>query len=249
MKQSIEQLTNLFHPISLTEMDSVALMKRVDTKFITSRKELIYTLNSIATEYRILEIDENRIMMYNSLYFDTKVKTFYHNHHNGKLNRTKVRIRKYVDSNLCFLEVKQKDSKGNTNKSRIRITDFETKLSNKSVTFITDITGVKYKLFPSIWNNFNRITLVSIKNKERVTIDLNLNFTIGASEKTYKDTVIVELKQKSYDRNSSIVKALRKHRVHPYSISKYCIGMVNLYPGLKYNKFKEKLIKINKISV
>ena len=50
----------------------------------------------------ILTIDNKKIACYKTLYFDTKYFDFYHHHHNNKVNRYKVRIRKYVDSNLLI---------------------------------------------------------------------------------------------------------------------------------------------------
>ena len=87
-------------------------MKRTDTKFVVSKKMLPVLLETLKEKYRVLEIDNNRVMTYNSLYFDTKDQKFYREHHNGKINRLKVRMRKYVESELFFLEIKQKDHKG-----------------------------------------------------------------------------------------------------------------------------------------
>ena len=248
MDTSIDRVIKTFLPISLNEMDGVALMKRVDTKFVIKKSKLLEVLESIKENYRILEIDGNRLMNYNSLYFDTDGKKFYLDHHNSRVRRTKIRIRKYVESNIYFLEIKKKDIKGNTNKSRIKINEFETDLSDNSLKFIKEITNEDYQLQPSLWNHFKRITLVNKTAKERVTIDLNLSFSINNIKKTYENLVIVELKQERYNRNSPIVKALKKHSIIPYSISKYCVGMVNLYENIKYNRFKEKLIKINQLS-
>ncbi len=241
-------IINTFTSISLKEMDEVALMKRVDTKFLVSKTQLTEILELIKNEYRVLEIEKNRLMSYNSLYFDTSLKKFYFDHHNKRVRRTKIRIRKYVESDIYFLEVKQKDIKGNTIKNRIKIDDFEIKLSEKSVNFIDKTTGKNYVLEPTLWNNFKRITLVNKNAKERVTIDLNLSFSLDNNKKEYNNLVIIELKQERYNRKSPIVKILKKYRVHPYSISKYCVGIINLYENIKHNRFKEKLIKINKIS-
>ena len=87
--------------------------------------------------------------------------------------------------------------------------------------------------------------MVNLKSKERVTLDLNLSYKINGIEKRYDNLVVVEVKQERFNRNSQIVKALKSIRKNPYSISKYCIGMVNLYTDIKYNIFKKKLIKIN----
>lgn len=237
-----------FIPISLDEMNDVALMKRTDTKFIVNVSQLGKVLKYIKNDYRILEINKKKLMSYSTLYFDTNCNKFYHDHHNGKKNRIKVRIRKYLESNLCFLEIKEKNGKGETDKSRIQIQNFETNLSKTSKEFIHKSVLKDYKLQPSLWNNFNRITLVNTESKERVTIDLNLSFRINNTKKLYNRLVIIEVKQVRFNRNSKIIQVLKSIRQNPYSISKYCIGMVSLYNNIKYNLFKTKLIKINNIT-
>jgi hypothetical protein len=248
IQKNIENNINAFSPITLEEMNDVALMKRTDTKFIVNINQLVEVLEQLKEDYKILEINKNRIMSYASLYFDTADNKFYNDHHNGKKNRIKIRVRKYLESNLCFLEVKQKNGKGETNKSRIPIEDFETNLSNLSKDFINKVVLKKYNLHPILWNNFNRITLVNSKSKERVTIDLNLSYQINNTKKSYKKLVVIEVKQERFNRNSKVVQVLKSIRQNPYSISKYCIGMISLYNNIKYNLFKTKLIKINNIT-
>ena len=247
MQNQIENIIHKFSAISLKEMNSVALMKRTDTKFVINKNQLATILKKIESHYRVLEINNDRIMSYTSLYFDTEVNKFYNDHHNGKSFRTKIRQRKYVESDLCFLEIKQKNGKGETNKSRISLTDFETDLSNSSSEFIAKTTMKDFNLKPSLWNGFNRITLVNLKSKERVTIDVNLSYKINNTEKKYDNLVVVEVKQERFNRKSEIVKALKSIQENPYSISKYCICMISLYSDIKYNVFKKKLIKINNI--
>ena len=244
LKQEIQNLS----PISLEEMDDVKLMKRTDTKFVIHEKDLASILKQVQDQYRVVEIKGNRVTTYSSLYFDTPEQKFYKDHHNGKNNRTKIRIRKYVESDICFLEIKQKDGKGNTNKTRTSIPDFESDLLKKSIEFIQKTTQETYHLEPVIWNQFNRITLVNKAAKERLTIDLNLKFKKNGSFKTYENLVIIELKQERFNRSSPIVQELKSKQINPYSISKYCIGMISIYDDLKYNRFKEKLIKIKKIT-
>lgn len=229
-------------------MNSVALMKRTDTKYVINISTLPKVLNKLLESYRVLEIKGRRIMNYSSLYLDTDNFKFYLDHHNGRVNRTKIRQRKYVDSDLTFLEIKKKNGKGETNKFRIKIDDFETELSDTSKEFISEITNHNYDLKTSLWNSFNRITLVNLEENERVTIDLNLTYSVDGKEKKYSNIVVVELKQSRFDRKSLVVKALKNVGHNPYSISKYCIGVANLYKNLKQNTFKIKLLKLNKIS-
>jgi hypothetical protein len=245
--KNISSTINSFESISLEAMNTVSLMKRTDTKYSININSLDQILNDLKEDYQVLEIKDRRIMNYSSVYFDTSKFKFYFDHHNGRVNRTKIRQRKYVDSGLTFLEIKQKNGKGETTKSRIRIPDFDLDLSQNLNDFIFKTIHKKLDIQPSLWNSFKRITLVNLKDNERATIDLNLSYSINDIEKSYNNLVVIEVKQSKFDRKSIVIKTLKKYRYNPYSISKYCIGMVNLYKELKYNLFKQKLIKINKI--
>ena len=158
-----------FDKISLDEMNGVSLMKRVDTKFILSESQLLKVFSKIQKDYKVLEIDNERLMQYSTLYFDTQNKKCFKEHHNGKLNRYKIRMRKYLVSDLCFLEVKKKNNLGVTNKTRRQIKDFETILSSGSKEFIYNSQINDLLLEPALYNNFNRITLVNKNYPERVT--------------------------------------------------------------------------------
>jgi hypothetical protein len=41
---------------------------------------------------------------------------------------------------------------------------------------------------------------------------------------------------------------MKSRLMRPDGISKYCLGVAMLYPELKSNNFKEKILKIQKIS-
>jgi hypothetical protein len=83
---------------------------------------------------------------------------------------------------------------------------------------------------------------------ERVTIDFNLSFTKDQEVKSLDKIIIVEVKQEGVNRNSPIIQALRNSREYPFSISKYCIGVLQHFQDVKYNRFKKKLLTIKKIS-
>lgn len=248
MSEIINKISEKFSPISLQEMDGVSLLKRTDTKFIIPQSMLPHILSGILSSYRLLEINGRRRMNYKSLYFDTPEKKFYLDHHNGKLRRTKIRIREYVDSNLFFFEIKLKDGKGNTNKLRCPISKFEQSIPSFYANFVKESTGINYDLRPTLWNNFQRMTFVNTQGKERVTVDLNLSYSFLDDEKKIANLVIIELKQERYNRNSILVRALKEYSIVPYGFSKYCIGMTQLYSDIKYNAFKPKLLRLKKIT-
>ncbi|MFT5725192.1 MAG: hypothetical protein ACI9JN_002316 [Bacteroidia bacterium] len=233
----------MFSPISLTEMDEVKLMKRMDTKFIVNTDKILVLLNHIKSDYKILEINGNRLMTYDSLYYDTDGLNFYLDHHNKIANRIKIRKRNYVESNISFLEIKQKNNKGVTIKTRIPLQSFSKEMSQEGHSFIKEITNKDLTLHHSISNRFYRLTLVSIENEERVTIDFNLSYD---NQLYNKKLAIIELKQEKLNRNSKLFQALKSIGINPFSISKYCIGMATTYPDLKQNFFKHKMLTITK---
>jgi|TARA_B110000879_G_scaffold86611_1_gene119503 hypothetical protein len=248
----MSQLHNIiqdFRPIGLDEMDSgTKLMNRVDTKFVLNVDHLIEILPQLKEEYRILEIQGVRFPSYESEYFDDKKLTFYIDHHRKKVDRYKVRYRKYIESNIAFLEVKHK-KKGRTDKQRIKVDDLPGRMSKEDHDFVKS-TGVPLdNLELVLTNKFSRITFVGINHNERLTFDINLSFFKDDKEIVLSNLVIAELKQARVIRNSPFYAIMKGLLVRPFRISKYCIGIIELYgrENVKYNRFKKKLLKINKL--
>lgn len=235
-------------PVSLAEMDAHALMNRVDTKYILGADLLQELLENMGRFYRVLSVATIRLSQYRTLYFDTQNHECYLQHHNGKLNRRKYRIRKYLSTDACFLEVKSKNNKGRTKKKRISIDDFEDSLSPSSLDFIKSVTGTLPELDSAIWSSFSRITLVNRLQPERVTLDLDLEFSDGKSQKDLPHILIAEVKQERDNRHTPIREYLRRQHVRPMRVSKYCLGTMLLKPHLKSNRFKRKLLAIRKIA-
>jgi hypothetical protein len=247
MNQVFVQTLQSFKPISLVEMGLAELMERSDLKFAITLKELMLILPQLSSDYRALEINEKRIFDYDTLYYDTPDHLLYKMHHNGKMNRYKVRRRTYVDSHISFLEAKIKNNKGVTNKVRIKSesdVDFSDELISE---FLIEHLHVDCSnLIPSINIFYNRIALVNSYSIERVTIDLGLTFTVDEKSMTYENLAIVEVKSDGKD--FTIIKRLmRDNNIKPISISKYCVGMYLLNANQKRNNFKPQVIKINKL--
>lgn len=237
-----------FEAISLSEMNGVALMKRVDTKYLLSSDQVGYILEQLVDDYRILEIGGKRLMQYSTLYFDTEQNRFYQDHHNQKATRKKIRMRKYVDSDLSFLEVKKRNNKKVTEKLRIEIDDLEESLSDEANDFLKENIETVPKLRPNLYSKFRRLTLVNKIHKERVTIDTDLAYEANNDKLTLPSISIIEIKQEGNNRSTKIRAVLKTQKIYPSSISKYCLGITNLYKNIKQNRFKELNLKIKKLS-
>ncbi|MBP5711833.1 MAG: polyphosphate polymerase domain-containing protein [Prevotella sp.] len=229
-------------------MRDIRLMNRIDTKFVTTLPVLTKLLDMAQEEYWAQEIDGERNMKYDTTYFDTNRFDMYYVHQSGHTNRQKLRFRTYVSSNLQFMEVKTKNNHGRTKKKRMKVTDMNLDEQEK-LDFIQE--HLKYEradLIPAIRNNFDRITLVNKAKTERLTIDSNLQFfnLVSGVNKHMGDLVIVELKRDGLC-YSPVLEMLRQLRVFPHGFSKYCMGSALTNDGLRVNRFKPKLIDVEKI--
>lgn len=106
-----------------------------------------------------------------------------------------------------------------------------------------------YDLQPVLTNNFQRITLVSKTFDERITIDFNLSFqkANGNGMLEAPDLSIIEIKQnkRSY---SSLGIILRDLRIKQVGISKYCLGVSQLFSEVKKNRYKQKVRSFGKVT-
>ena len=165
MSNTLSDILKNFQKCSLSDMDRVKLMNRVDTKFVLSKESLFEILPNLFNDYLCLEINGQSLLSYKNQYFDDEDFCCFQDHHRKIPNRFKVRIRKYLDTHVSFLEVKKK-IKGRTNKSRIVVDDFVEELDSQQSEFINKAIGENHVLSPTLWNDFQRITLVNKDNSE-----------------------------------------------------------------------------------
>lgn len=250
-KNNINQLLGRLEPISLTEMDGVKLLSRIDRKYIIPINSLPQIFDLLRDQYFILDIDGRRAFNYVTTYFDTTDYRFYQDHHNDLSSRIKVRSRTYKDSNLHFFEVKMKNNL-RTNKYREVLKGECFTLSEKQCEKIRAIyqNELTSPLIPALLNNYTRITLVNKAKTERCTIDINLSFQdpgVPEGEIGVDGIAIIELKQDKINLSNGIAAALRAKRIYPSSISKYVLGIIHTHPEINHSTFKPLLQKIGKV--
>jgi len=229
-------------------MNECLLLNRADTKYIFSINKLADVLEDAIGSFKLLTINDLNILTYRTLYFDLPNLRLYLDHHNGLRSRYKVRFREYSDTEQVFLEVKEKNNKDKTNKERIPVKQIETRLSDQSVDFIETHAKLDARqLVPTIWTKFSRFTLVNEEQRQRITIDMNLSFDGNSEIKELPFLVICEVKQDRNVGQSIFTSILKSHRIYPQNMSKYAIGTALLNPDIKQNRFKEKILTLNKL--
>ena len=247
-KYLFQYLLNDFQTVSLEELDNVKLLDRQDTKFVFNQIHLPLILDKIKPFYRILEINNERVFTYDNTYFDTDHFLFYNQHHNGIKKRFKIRSRKYSSSNQSFFEIKIKNNKDRTVKKRLPIDGINKYLGEQEKDLVSEIIGLPpNQITPKLNVQFSRITLTDNSFNERLTIDTNISAKNGSGSKIFNQLVISEIKQKKYDPKSDFIQILRNLKIQEMRFSKYCMGMLHVNKEIKYNRFKPKLLRINKI--
>ena len=238
--------------ITLEEMNSVKLMNRIDTKYVASETMVMRLLEETARcGYRAQVHCGVIAARYDTRYFDTESRDMYVVHHNRQLTRQKIRTRHYEDGSASYLEVKNKNNRGRTKKKRIEIPveDLMGFAGNsEAVSFIEPLARYNIQsLTPAIATRFVRITIVNPELTERITLDLNLEFTDLRSGVVGKidGMSIIEIKQDGNTR-SKAKEILNSLRVKPMRISKYCLGTALTVEGIKRNRMIEKIRRIQK---
>ncbi len=233
-----------FAPISLEEMEGVALQSRMDTKYLLPAAQLPHLLARLCPEYRLLEAGGARGTHYLTQYFDTAGLRCYFDHHNGRPLRFKVRMREYAGSGVCFLEVKQRTGRGGTVKRRMAVPALLPGLSPHQAAFVAGLTHCAEPLLPVFRNEFLRYTLVHRTRAERLTLDLQLRFRDGdGRQAALPGLCVAELKEGRAGHGSPFSALMRSLPSPPSGFSKYCTGLALLRPGLKHNLFKPVLLQ------
>ena len=238
--------------ITLDEMRSVKLMNRIDTKYVLSEDEVLRLLHKAKEAgYSVQIIDGVRACRYLTLYYDTPEREMFTVHHNRKLTRQKLRTRTYLESGTTFFEIKNKSNRGRTKKRRTEILPEElmcfAQNAEAQELLANNSRYTTAELQPALITSFSRITLVNPTLTERSTIDLELEYKDARTGRKahIERMAIVEIKQDG--NTASMLKLmLRDMHIAPLKVSKYCLGTTLTVDGIKHNRFKAKIQRINK---
>jgi hypothetical protein len=249
LRSEIRNILSSFTPTGLSEMENVELMNRMETKYVFSLAKLTSLLYHLSKSYKVLEIENLNIFPYHTTYLDTSDYIFYMQQIRGKLSRHKIRYRRYESTGVSFLEIKKKTNKNRTIKWRIENRLISNLPDNDAAMFIGEyLPEYLSDLRPVLINGFNRITLVGIDCRERVTLDFDLTFSNAEGKKSeFPFLVIAELKREKQSCVSPFGLVMKQIGIQPNGFSKYCIGsaLVNEMP--RKNTLKYNLLLINKI--
>ncbi len=234
-----------FEPVYLHQLSPEDQMTRFDRKFIFNSYLIPDIISELENYYRILEIENRRLMSYQSEYFDTRDYAMYNDHHNGKTNRFKIRLRKYLETGDAFLEVKKKTNKGLMIKKRVEVNK-DGIVSSMAQDLIKKRTPYDFnELIKTVRSQFYRTTLQNICQQERVTIDCCLSLYFNNRSVVLPGLGIMEVKKCDIHETSKIEEVLKKKTIYPTNFSKYCTGLAMLSSKVKYNNIKEKILIIN----
>jgi hypothetical protein len=245
-------LVDRFAPISLDALNEKAeMLSRIDNKYVVDRWELERILPDLLASFDILEIENRRVFTYETRYFDDTRRSAYYEHHQGLRKRFKVRVRRYADAGLSFLEIKVKGPRDMTVKHRLPYALLrDEELSNEALTFTRDTyfqhygKPFTYVLQPTLDMRYRRVTLVAKSGGERMTLDAKLQFwNMDRSPSTVGDVFIAETK--SALGRGIADKCLQKIHARPTrKCSKYCIGMAALGEVSRWNRFMPSMRRL-----
>ena len=249
MNPEILNILDSFNSIRLEEMDKSRLMDRIDTKYLLPANRVPDLLNLMKGRFRVLEVGNQRVSSYSTVYYDTQSFTFFYQHVTERTGRFKVRFRTYNSTGTTFLEIKRKTKKGRTVKWRIENSPAEHFFDETAKEFIkTRAAFDPGSLRQVLENNFKRITFTGFDTPERITLDLDLTFSTpegGSAELPM--IAIIELKSQGVAVRSPFSALIKQFSVYPTAFSKYCMGCAILYDLPLKGILKPKILLLNRI--
>lgn len=244
----LERLAASFDPISLEQMDAVALLDRIDTKYVMPRSALLQALAAVRPDYWMLAIGGRRLHHYRTLYFDTPDFAMYRAHVNQRADRYKLRSREYADSRRAFIEVKHKTPKDRTIKARLATAAPVCVLTPEIEAWLAGALPIAgWELEPKLWNTFTRLTLVSRSGCERLTLDVDLTFYTAERAAHLDGVAIAEVKTAGGGCASPFLAQMLAQRLRPHGFSKYVIGVAALVDDVKKNSVKPQRLWLEKM--
>lgn len=249
MNTAILNILNSFNSVRLEEMDKVKLMDRIDTKYLIPANRVPDLLKLMQGRYRVLEISNQRISTYSTIYFDTNDFTFFNQHVTERTGRFKVRFRTYNSTGRTFLEIKKKTKKGRTVKWRIENPPADISFNETVKEFIQTRAAIDPgSLKPVLENHFKRMTFTGFNTPERITLDLDLSFRSPEGKSSELPMVaILELKSQGVAAHSPFSELIRQFSVYPTPFSKYCTGCAILYDLPLKSILKPIILLLNRI--
>jgi hypothetical protein len=218
-----------FSSIQLASLPKdVLYSNRKDIKYVVSVAEAKELINYLSNDYLLLMDGDSNSFAYQTVYYDTQLFDQYLAHHRGMANREKMRQRTYPDGQ-SFWEIKKKNNKGQTIKSRTN-----------------SMPEPMKGLLPQMEVSYQRVTLYAPGLEEKLTFDFGLSFQREGSTFNLEDLVVVESKGVGHARSPFNLQ-MRQKRIHSTSFSKYCFGMAKLVTSLKSNNFKNTFRKVENL--
>jgi hypothetical protein len=225
-------------PIGLAELtERAALQSRRDRKYVLPLDEMVALLPELTSDTRVLEIADARSFRYESVYFDTPNLDSFLMTAYRRRRRFKIRTRTYLDSDLCWLEIKTEGARGGTVKNRLpyQSCDYNTVAPGRWFvdTVLADIPvpdHAELMFAPALLTRYRRSTLFLPASASRVTIDVELAWADEHGQLHLPEVAIIETKTGSAASQVDRLLWSRGHR--PAAISKYATGLTALRPDL-----------------
>ena len=245
-ERTLTAVTAGMRPISLDEVLATAeLQTRIDRKYVVPLEIFATVLDRLGGELSVLQIGDLRLFSYESVYFDTPELATYRQHAHGRRRRVKIRTRAYLDSGECVLEFKRVGGRGETVKERYpyRLAarhglDAEARaLAQERLGQLVAAPDLHEVLSTA----YHRATMVDPVQGNRVTCDVNLRFESRDGRRFGPLDGFVVVESKTVGSESPVDRALRGLGCRSVSLSKYCVGMAVLDPGLPANRWNREL--------
>lgn len=219
---------------------------RVDRKYLLSRRTSEEVLAATQSHWMPDAVAHDLTQRYETDYFDTDDLHLFHAARRQRPQRSKIRVRHYINTGTAFIEVKSRNSRGETAKVRQAWTGEINDAHDFLLGALHGSAELVERLVPTSRTTYER-TAASMVDGGRMTLDRKL--LVGNHSFTHRlgdgsdDLIVLETKSAGQG-PTAIDRHMWDQHIRPVALSKYALAVASFCPELPFGRWTSATSKL-----
>lgn len=207
-------------------------------------------LETIREKYVVLTEGSDLTNHNSMLYLDLPDYRLFRDHMNGKASRCLIKIKNTSGIEPSMIEIKFRSNKGITGKHLFAYRDdLNHQIPNEVKDKFFQMTDISFlELRPSLESVSQKLVLMGRQINDRVEIDYGFGFSLPGSPVKQMNLPIAVIRiSGTQEQGIAAARFFDDRRIRPFSFSRYLLGGSLLLPDQKSNRYKPKILQLQKI--
>lgn len=233
-----------------TRVSIPTLTKSKPSRYVIPLGLLFKFLETVRDHYEVMPLSSELVTLNSMVYYDVPGYRLFRDHMNGKAGRCQVKLKTSPEFQAPVLEVKFRSNKGTTGKHLLTLQkDLFHFLPDEVKDKFSLITGMSVSdLRPVVGSSSGKFVLLGRMHHERIEVDAEIRFSLpGIGEKELILPLAVVRISGNQGQDTLATRFFGDLRIRPFSFSRYLLGGSMLLTDQKTNRYKNKILQLQKM--